>query len=237
MRGTFAKMRAWRAEARRSCAKSLAGPTEPDYDLLPRMSEQHRSCVFCGMQPDSKTREHVLPRWLIEITGEPNRRAYLGRDWTDGTLKERRYSWSAFDPVFQALLPRRGPVLLQPIANPDLREQDPDRFEELYFTDHVRSACREPNRAVGFVHAMTKGVTRRYPVAARRDWKPAKECASQPSMHDLGLWLARRQRELYLDMPDFSHFAQEDRATHGEEIQGVVRIHDQIYRHASSRLP
>jgi hypothetical protein len=26
-------------------------------------------CVFCGERPQSKTKEHVIPKWLIEMTG------------------------------------------------------------------------------------------------------------------------------------------------------------------------
>jgi len=37
-------------------------------------------CVFCGGEPSSKTKEHVVPQWLIELTGQPNRLFYLGLD-------------------------------------------------------------------------------------------------------------------------------------------------------------
>jgi hypothetical protein len=32
-----------------------------------------KKCVFCGENPVSKNREHILPRWLIEYTGHPKR--------------------------------------------------------------------------------------------------------------------------------------------------------------------
>ncbi len=32
-----------------------------------------KTCVFCGQRPVSKTKEHVLPRWLLELTGNPKR--------------------------------------------------------------------------------------------------------------------------------------------------------------------
>ena len=53
-------------------------------------------CVFCGQSPESKNREHVIPRWLIRLTGDEGRQAYLGRRWTTPTLEERRYALSAF---------------------------------------------------------------------------------------------------------------------------------------------
>ena len=32
-----------------------------------------RVCVFCGLRPREKTVEHVIPRWLVELTGPRNR--------------------------------------------------------------------------------------------------------------------------------------------------------------------
>ncbi|MBC8217230.1 MAG: hypothetical protein H8E73_02085 [Planctomycetes bacterium] len=32
-----------------------------------------KQCVFCGENPVSKNKEHILPRWLIEYTGDPKR--------------------------------------------------------------------------------------------------------------------------------------------------------------------
>ena len=37
-------------------------------------------CVFCGKKPTNKNKEHVIPRWLIEYTGEINRRINVGFD-------------------------------------------------------------------------------------------------------------------------------------------------------------
>lgn len=35
-------------------------------------------CIFCGQKPEKKTKEHVIPRWLIESTGDPSRVIHLG---------------------------------------------------------------------------------------------------------------------------------------------------------------
>lgn len=40
-----------------------------------------RNCVFCGKKPDNKTNEHIIPRWLIEITGDPKRNITAGPIW------------------------------------------------------------------------------------------------------------------------------------------------------------
>lgn len=51
-------------------------------------------CVFCGERPKDKNREHVLPLWLIALTGDPNRFANFGLD-----LKNRRVRQFAFDEL------------------------------------------------------------------------------------------------------------------------------------------
>jgi len=38
-------------------------------------------CVFCGERPKDKNKEHVLPRWLIALTGDPKRIAGFGPDF------------------------------------------------------------------------------------------------------------------------------------------------------------
>ena len=53
-------------------------------------------CIFCGQKPESKNREHVIPQWLIKLTGDPNREVYLGRKWTSPTLEKRQFSFSSF---------------------------------------------------------------------------------------------------------------------------------------------
>lgn len=35
-------------------------------------------CVFCGKPPTEKNKEHVIPQWLIRMTGDPNRIVNLG---------------------------------------------------------------------------------------------------------------------------------------------------------------
>jgi hypothetical protein len=57
-----------------------------------------RNCLFCGKRPDAKTREHVLPRWLIELTGDPSRVVTHLVEWE--TARERRFAWNAL--VFPA---------------------------------------------------------------------------------------------------------------------------------------
>jgi hypothetical protein len=52
-------------------------------------------CVFCGRVPSAKNREHIVPRWLLELTGG-HRHAYFGRQWSSPSLEKRTYSWESF---------------------------------------------------------------------------------------------------------------------------------------------
>lgn len=55
-------------------------------------------CIFCGLAPVEKTDEHVIPSWLIELTGPPTRNANFGVNWRQANL--RRFSFNRF--VFPA---------------------------------------------------------------------------------------------------------------------------------------
>ncbi|WP_114773503.1 hypothetical protein [Vibrio cholerae] len=53
-------------------------------------------CVFCGKKPSKKNKEHIIPRWLIELTGDLNREILVGRDWNNGTLEKRTFRFSSY---------------------------------------------------------------------------------------------------------------------------------------------
>ncbi len=57
-------------------------------------------CVFCGNPPNEKNKEHVIPRWLIEITGDPKRNANFGPFYDALKLEMKKYSFKHF--VFPA---------------------------------------------------------------------------------------------------------------------------------------
>lgn len=52
-----------------------------------------RFCVFCGEPPESKNKEHVLPQWLLSLTGDPKRVVSIGTDYRAG--KALRFAWQA----------------------------------------------------------------------------------------------------------------------------------------------
>src|ERR1700746_3874378 len=55
-------------------------------------------CVFCGRVPEGKTKEHIIPQWLIRLTGDENRIIPLVVDKRD----LRPISQSAASFVFPA---------------------------------------------------------------------------------------------------------------------------------------
>jgi hypothetical protein len=54
-------------------------------------------CVFCGEKPKEKNAEHIIPKWLIELTGNPKRKANFGYQHDIETYPKRRtFSFDAF---------------------------------------------------------------------------------------------------------------------------------------------
>lgn len=55
-------------------------------------------CVFCGKKPLRKTKEHVIPYWLIELTGKPSRKVNLGMIKTldHKAFTQRQHSFNSF---------------------------------------------------------------------------------------------------------------------------------------------
>lgn len=53
-------------------------------------------CIFCGKNPESKSKEHVIPKWLIQLTGNPKRKAFFGFDVTGDQGKTRLFSFDSF---------------------------------------------------------------------------------------------------------------------------------------------
>lgn len=48
-------------------------------------------CVFCGGKPTSKTKEHVIPTWLLKLTGDPNRVFNLGMNLRKKDFSHREF--------------------------------------------------------------------------------------------------------------------------------------------------
>jgi hypothetical protein len=56
----------------------------------------HKVCVFCGEKPSSKTKEHVLPKWLLSMTGDPKRTIALAFPYSKAPVPAREI---AFDQL------------------------------------------------------------------------------------------------------------------------------------------
>lgn len=50
-------------------------------------------CVFCGNTPKNKNKEHVLPQWLLGLTGDPKR--VVNMAFNSLTGKVLRFDWSS----------------------------------------------------------------------------------------------------------------------------------------------
>ena len=54
-------------------------------------------CIFCGKKPKKKTKEHVVPKWLINLTGDPRRDAMFGFTKNrDKKIEGRKFSFNQF---------------------------------------------------------------------------------------------------------------------------------------------
>ncbi|MCY9856029.1 hypothetical protein [Vibrio mediterranei] len=60
------------------------------------MSRNNKFCIFCGQKPSNKNKEHILPKWLLSMTGDPNREVSLGRNWNSKELEVRKYNFSSY---------------------------------------------------------------------------------------------------------------------------------------------
>lgn len=43
------------------------------FDVAAKDEPMAKICIFCGRPPENKNKEHVIPQWLIELTGDPKR--------------------------------------------------------------------------------------------------------------------------------------------------------------------
>lgn len=118
----------------------------------------------------------------------------------------------------------KGTALFQPIAHPAGRD------DEAYATAHVTAASQPNRRAVGKVF-IGNAPASPYLEAESTGWRPAEQYPFKELMPSLSSWTAALQEKLYLDMPDYSHFAEGDRKRRDTEIEGIVKIHRMMVAH------
>ncbi len=89
-----------------------------------------KRCVFCGAAPDTKTKEHVLPVWLIEATGDPKEPVPLGMDRRTGKVRFFPFkslvlpACKACNEAFATLEASAARVVKAIFAREDLTEND-----------------------------------------------------------------------------------------------------------------
>jgi hypothetical protein len=61
-------------------------------EIVTSVLQLEKRCIFCGNPPSQKNREHVIPQWLIELTGDPKRTWHLGVQYGDPERPARQFS-------------------------------------------------------------------------------------------------------------------------------------------------
>ena len=133
-------------------------------------------------------------------------------------------------PIIKELPLVEGCAIFQPIAHQDLIKHNLELFFEFYANKFLIEASLDPNRGIGriFVDNMDPIP---YPENSADLWMPRTSYPKKLLMQQVGLWVATLQRELFLDIPDYSHFPKEDRKIRQAEIKGAIAIQDKIIEH------
>lgn len=100
-------------------------------------------CFVVKSHP-KKNKEHIIPKWLIELTGDKNRQILVGRDWSDSSLKKRVFSFSSFtlpackvcNSEYGVLEGETKPILLNIINNKEINHDDINKLLDWF--DKVR---------------------------------------------------------------------------------------------------
>lgn len=57
-------------------------------------------CIFCGNSPESRTKEHIYPQWLLKMTGFHSKDTSVGTNWVTGKeiiFPGKNYTFPACD--------------------------------------------------------------------------------------------------------------------------------------------
>jgi len=91
-------------------------------------------CIFCGNKPKTKNKEHIIPKWLIELTGDPNRGVEIGPilDINKNKFEKRELAFDQFqfpscescNQKYSSLEIKAKEIVLRLINEDDLSEKD-----------------------------------------------------------------------------------------------------------------
>lgn len=85
-------------------------------------------CIFCGDKPENKNNEHIIPKWLIKLTGNPNRQTLIGKK----NNVEVKFSWLNYkfpscqkcNTIFSSLEAKVKPVVEKLLNEASINEQE-----------------------------------------------------------------------------------------------------------------
>lgn len=89
-----------------------------------------KTCVFCGEEPSDKTKEHILPQWLLRMTGDPNRIVKHGPDWNTGQMRKLSASHFVFPACkecnsrYANLEDKTAPLITKLVRREDLKAEE-----------------------------------------------------------------------------------------------------------------
>ncbi|SRR6266446_3490950 len=169
-----------------------------------------RFCVFCGATPKARTAEHLIPRWLIELTGDRSRLVNFGYDSVGEEAKMRKYAFDSFkfpacadcNARFSILEGKARKVILSILARSDLTAIDFDLL--LDWLDKIRVGLWLAN------HYLLKEFRERRPkffIGTRIGLKDRMVSiyASNHSAKGIGMWAT--QSPAFMLMPSCFAFA------------------------------
>ena len=94
------------------------------------MNKTEKICVFCGKEPDSKNKEHVMPQWLMNHVGIAGKKVRFG--FNKATGKPREFTYKSFtfpacekcNTAFSCLEIEAKPIILRLLAEEGLSKND-----------------------------------------------------------------------------------------------------------------
>ena len=97
-----------------------------------RWNQVKKKCVFCGIETFNKTKEHIIPQWLIGLTGNTNRVARFGPFIENGKLTHKLFYFNSFkfpschkcNSVWSSLESQAKRVMVNLLSNNSLNGRD-----------------------------------------------------------------------------------------------------------------